>query len=357
MVYILTAGFIVIILLLFYLIFLQSRQKNDAPLLLLQQQMEALRGQLGTSINSTMERIDRVITDITAQVNQQIQNVTQQLQITTGQIGERLDSASRTIADVKEGLGAVSEASKRIFDVARDIAELQDLLKPSKIRGGVGEVLLENLLEDILPGKFKAQYRFKDGTQVDFVIFLKDRLVPIDAKFPVESFRRLLDVKSEDERIKLRREFIATIKKHIDKIASKYIKPDENTLNFAMMYIPAENIYYETIIREDDKEESLFKYSIEKSVTPVSPNTFLAYLMTIMLGFRGMEIERNARYVLDAISKLQMDIDMFKKEFDILGNHLKNAMNKYDESYRKFLMLGDKVTGITKTGALPPGKT
>ncbi len=356
MIYLITVGVLIILLLLFYIVILINKGRNDTFIVMLQQQIESLRQQMAENMTNSVQRIDQVIANVTSQVNQQLTVMTQQLQTTTGQIGDRLDSASRTIADVKEGLGVVSEASKRIFDVAKDMAELQDLLKPSKIRGVVGEVLLENLLEDILPGKFKTQYRFKDGSQVDFVIFLRDRLVPIDAKFPVESFRRLLDAKSEDERIKLRKEFIATIKKHIDKIASKYIRPDENTLNFAMMYIPAENIYYETIIRENDKEESLFTYSIEKNVTPVSPNTFLAYLMTIMLGFKGMEIERNARFVLDAISKLQIDLDMFKKEFDILGNHLKNAMNKYDESYRRFLMLSEKVTGITQTGALPPGR-
>ncbi len=356
MIYLITVGVLIILLLLFYIVILINKGRNDTFIVMLQQQIESLRQQMAENMTNSVQRIDQVIANVISQVNQQLTVMTQQLQTTTGQIGDRLDSASRTIADVKEGLGVVSEASKRIFDVAKDMAELQDLLKPSKIRGVVGEVLLENLLEDILPGKFKTQYRFKDGSQVDFVIFLRDRLVPIDAKFPVESFRRLLDAKSEDERIKLRKEFIATIKKHIDKIASKYIRPDENTLNFAMMYIPAENIYYETIIRENDKEESLFTYSIEKNVTPVSPNTFLAYLMTIMLGFKGMEIERNARFVLDAISKLQIDLDMFKKEFDILGNHLKNAMNKYDESYRRFLMLSEKVTGITQTGALPPGR-
>jgi DNA recombination protein RmuC len=356
MIYILTAGIIAIVILLLYLIITQSRQKRDDSLLLLQQQMEALRTQLGENMNASAQRIDRVITDITAQVNQQMANIAQQLQTTTGQIGDRLDSASKTIADVKKGLGEVSEASKRIFDVAKDITELQDLLKPSKLRGGVGEVLLENLLADILPGKFKRQYKFKDGTQVDFVIFLKDRLVPVDSKFPIEPFRRVLEAKSEDERIKQKKKFINVVKGLIDEIASRYIKPDENTVNFAMMYIPAENIYYETIIREDDKEEPLLKYSIEKNVIPVSPNTFLAYLMTIMLGFRGMEIERNAKFVLDAISKLQMEIEVFKKEFDVLGGHIRNAMNKYDESYSKFLKIGATVTGVTKIGALPSGE-
>lgn len=353
MLYILTVGIAVIVLLLLYLIFTQTRQRSDASLILLQQQMEALRTQLGESMNASAQRIDRLITDITAQVNQQMANITQQLQTTTGQIGDRLDNASQTISDVKKGLGEVSEASKRIFDVAKDISELQNLLKPSKIRGGVGEILLENLLEDVLPGKFKSQYKFRDGTQVDFVIFIRDRIVTVDSKFPVEHFRRLQEAKSEEEKKKLRKEFFNNIRKHIDKIAEKYIKPDENTLGFAMMYIPAENIYYETIIREDEKEEALFKYSMDKKVIPVSPNTFLAYLMTVVLGFRGMEIEKNAKVVLDAISKLQFDLDVFKKDFDVLGGHLRDAIKKYDESSRKFSMLGDKVIGITKIGVLP----
>lgn len=356
MTYIIAGGLVIVLILLLYVIFKLQGRKDGTSIMMLQQQIESVRQQVAESMTSNVQRIDHVITNVTTQVNQQLTAMTQQLQSTTGQIGHRLDSATRTIADVQKGLGEVSEANKRIFDVAKDIAELQDLLKPSKIRGGVGEVLLENLLEDILPGKFKRQYQFRDGTQVDFVIFLKDRLVPVDSKFPVEHFRRLLEAKSDVERVKLRKEFITNIKKHIDKIAGKYIKPDENTLNFAMMYIPAENIYYETIIKEDEKEDALFKYSVEKSVIPVSPNTFLAYLMTIMLGFRGFEIERNAKFVLDAISKLQVDLDVFKKEFDILGGHLRNAMNKYDESYRKFSMLGDKVNGITKTGVLPSGE-
>lgn len=345
--------FLLLLLLLYFI--LRSRGKEDTSILLLRQQMETLRGQVNEGLNAASQKMDRLMMDIISQINQQMGGITQQLQITTGQIGERLDNASKIIADVKGGLGEVSEANKRIIEIAKDIAQLQDLLKPPKSRGGMGEVLLENLLNELVPGKFKRQYRFRDGSQVDFVISLRDRLVPVDSKFPLESFRKLSEAKTDDERKRLRKEFIRDIKKHIDGV-TKYIKPDENTFDFAMMYIPAEGIYYETIIREEDERESLFEYAFKKRVVPVSPNTFFAYLMTIVLGFRGMEIEKNAMFVLDTLARLHTEIENFRKEFDTLGGHLKNAVNKYEEIRLKFSKIDNSITGLTKMEALPSGE-
>lgn len=353
----LIAGLSLLLLgLLIYVIAILRSQRQDNSILLLQQQMDALRQQLGDSMSTTAQRLDRIITDVTSQVNQQMANITQQLQITTGQIGERLDTASRTIADVKQNLGAVQEANKRIFEIARDIASLQDLLKPAKLRGGVGEMLLENLLEEFLPGRYSSQYKFRDGTTVDFAIRLKDCLLTVDSKFPLESFHRLMEAKSDEERKKSRKEFLSTIKKHIDTISQKYIKPNEGTVNFALMYIPAENVYYETIIREDEDTEGLFEYCKKKMVVPVSPNTFLAYLMTIIMGFKGMEIEKNARLVLDELSRIRVELDSFTKDFSTLGGHLKNAINKYEELTRGLSKIENRMLGLTKVGQLPSGE-
>ncbi len=323
--------------------------------MMFQQQIESLRQQFTENMMSNVQRIDQVLDSLRTQLNQQLSTVAQQLQNATGQIGERIDSASKVMGEVQKGLGAVYEANKRILDITKEIAELEDLLKPAKIRGGVGEVLLENLLDEIIPGKYTRQYRFRSGEQVDFVIQIRDRLVPVDSKFPLESFRRLLEAKTEDEKTKCRKEFRKSVKNHIDKIAAKYIKPDEDTLNFAMMYIPAENIYYETVIKED-KEESIFEYSLEKKVIPVSPNTFFAYLMTILLGFRGMEIEKNALMVMDSLGKLQVELGLFMKEFEILGGHIMNANKKYDDVLKRITRFSDKITGIVNQGKLPSGE-
>ncbi|MBA7585547.1 hypothetical protein ES708_27531 [subsurface metagenome] len=268
-------------------------------------------------------------------------------------VGERIADTTRVFGEVKEGLGALTERTKVIEEVGKNISSLQDILRAPKLRGGFGELLLERLLADILPrDNYSLQYRFGNGETVDAVIRIGGNLVPIDSKFPLEDFERIVAVESEEEQLALRRQFTRTIKKHIDNV-TKYILPDEKTFDFALMYIPAENVYYETILRSHPAESEIYSYSLQKRVIPVSPNSFYAYLQVIILGLKGLHIESAARDILGHLGRLQGDLKDFEDDFVTLGGHIRHAAGKYDDATRKLTKLDDKLHRIGET---PPEK-
>lgn len=268
-----------------------------------------------------------------------------------------LATTTQTFGELQSNLGQLSQATKQMMEVGKDIASLEDLLKPPKLRGGMGETLLEMLLAQIFRVErfYELQYRFRSGESVDAVIKLGENLVPVDAKFPLESFRRILEGETEGERRAARREFIKVVKNHIDNIAQKYILPDEGTFDFALMYIPAENVYYETIIKGEG-EEGIFPYALERRVIPVSPNSFYAYLQVIVRGLRGLQIEERAQEIMVHLERLQGDFDRFHQDFETLGTHIQHARSKYEEADRKLERLGDKLTtiGEAEREELPP---
>jgi DNA recombination protein RmuC len=260
-------------------------------------------------------------------------------------IGQNLGSATTVFGSVKEQLGRLEETNRHIYEISKDISSLQELLRAPKFRGSMGETLLENLLAQILPREhYAAQYRFKSGDAVDAVIRLGERLVPVDAKFSLENFQKMLEAQDEQNKSLFRKKFIQDVKNRVDEIASKYILPGENTFDFALMYIPAENVYYEVIIKED-----LFSYSTEKKVIPVSPNTFYAYLQVICLGLKGLKIEEYAKMILKNLNALTGEIDKFREDFDVLGSHLSNAASKYAESQKRLEKFSDKLLNIQET--------
>lgn len=243
---------------------------------------------------------------------------------------------TQSFGQIQKTLGQLGEASRHMEDVGKEISGLSDIFRAPKLRGGIGELLLGDLLAQILPpDNYELQYSFKGGQRVDAAIKVKAGLVPVDSKFPLESFRRLIGA-SDDEKSKFRKEFNRSVQKHIDDIAQKYILPDEGTFDFALMYIPAENVYYETILNEQelDSTNNLLEYAMEKRVIPVSPNSFYAYLQVILLGLRGLQIEKQAQEILGYLGRLGNDFSLFKDQYETLGTHLRNASNKYVESGR-----------------------
>ncbi|MEO0082942.1 MAG: DNA recombination protein RmuC [candidate division WOR-3 bacterium] len=338
---------IVLIGAIIYLILKPQRQQSfEQGLNMLQNQLESLRNQTNNTLISQQQLINQQLAQITTQINQQLQQVTQQLSNQTGHISERLDKAANVISDVSKGLGSLSEASKQILDVGKDISKLQEILKAPKTRGLFGEFLLSDLLRQILPQEYyELQYAFK-SSQVDAVVKLGPKLVPIDAKFPLENFNRISASVTDEERKRARRDFLKDIKNHIEKIANNYILPEEGTYDFALMYIPAENVYYEVIIKEDREEKSINQYAIERKVIPVSPNSLYAYLQAIALGLRGLKIEQRAEQILVILQNLANDFKIFKDEFETLGRHLKNAQSKYEDAERKLLKFDNKLTSI-----------
>jgi DNA recombination protein RmuC len=217
----------------------------------------------------------------------------------------------------------------------------------------VGELFLGNLLDQVVPENYELQHRFRSGEAVDAVIKLGPKLVPVDAKFPLENFQRLTAA-SDAERKALRKRFIADVKKHVDAIASKYILPDEGTYDFALMYIPAENVYYEMIIKDEPDEENVSAYAVSRRVIPVSPNSLYAYLQAIVFGLRGLQIEKRAEEILSHLNRLQGDFAKFRDDFDTVGTHLKNAHNKYDDALKRLGQLEGKLE-ISSALAEQPG--
>jgi len=303
-----------------------ARQQPDQALLLLQRDIQTARAEAHQARSETLATVKE-------ELHQFASHMTQQM----GQVGsgvqQQLQHVGQVVGAVQGSLGKLGEVTQRVFDVGRDIAGLEQLLKSPKIRGGVGETLLENLLAQMLPREqYALQHAFATGDRVDAAIRIGERIVPVDAKFPLENFRRVLEETDEDKRGPLRRAFLRDVKNRVDEIAKKYILPDEGTFDFALMYIPAENIYYEIIVRDDSEEDSPAAYALARRVVPVSPNTFYAYLRVIVLGLRGLRIERDAQEIQARLGRLRGDLDKFREAFDVVGRHLTNARNKYDDA-------------------------
>jgi DNA recombination protein RmuC len=267
------------------------------------------------------------------------------------QVGQNLGTVTQQVAvfgTVQEGIGKVTEATNQILALGQDIAALQDILRAPKPRGGLGEILLNNLLAQVLPcERYCIQHSFSDGTRVDAAILLADHVVPIDAKFPLENFQRILGAADDKEREAARKAFVRDVSKRVDETA-RYIRPDEGTFEFAMMYIPAENVYYEVLSAKD-----LFEYALGQHVIPVSPNSFFAYLNVVVFGLRGLEIEEKARLLQGQLSRLRRDFGDIHETFSTLGKHIANAQSKHNEIDVKLGRFGEKLTDVA-TGAVLP---
>lgn len=287
------------------------------------------------------------------QVNKQLSDMNRQFGEHTGQIGQRLDGASQMISNVHKGLGELGEASKQIYEIGKDISSLQEILQPPKLRGILGEVFLRDLLLQLVPTCCDFQHCFKGGELVDAVIKISERLVPVDAKFPLENFRKMLEPEVDEKtKTTYKRAFVADVKKHVDDIASKYILPDEGTYDFALMYIPAENVYYETITKNQGEDFSIADYAIQKRVIPVSPNTIYAYLQVIIFGLRGLQVEKHAEEILLHLARLKGDLEKFTGDFEVLGSHLSNATKKYYEAGKRLDRFTDKLAMTGQVSAI-----
>lgn len=334
MVFVYIAAALALIISIVVLFLYLSRSRPPAgELHLLLQQLEALRQQQVQALDNNTQLL-----------NQRLSEINRLLAENTGQINSRLDNAARMVSDVSRALGELSKASQQIYEIGKNIASLQEILRAPKPRGVLGELFLGNLLQEMIPNNYELQYRFRSGVKVDAVVRLGQRLVPIDAKFPLENFQRLLTAPDDNSRRSLRKQFLNDIKKHIDSIAEKYILPDEGTFDFALMYIPAENVYYETIVANPTEEkETILNYAFSRRVIPVSPGTIYAYLQTLILGLRGLEIDRKAIEILDHLNRLQAEISRFREKFETIGSHLTNAHNRYEEAARDLVRLTEKV--------------
>ena len=263
------------------------------------------------------------------------QTVSKQLFEGNKHINERLDNASKVIGKVSKELGEMSE-------IGRQMKDLQDFLKSPKLRGNIGEQVLKELLGQMLPKQsFHIQYAFKTGSVVDAAIKTANGIIPIDSKFPMENFRRMMSADNEEGQGLARKSFVNDVRKHIRDISSKYILTEEGTIDYALMYIPSEAVYYE-IVNDPD----LFDYAGENRVLPVSPVTFYAYLKAILMSFEGQKIEEKARYILDALKAIETDTKNFGEDFRVLIKHLTNAKNMADSASSSFGQLQSRISSV-----------
>ena len=261
------------------------------------------------------------------------------LQQNTEAMNQRLDNAARVIGEVQKNKGEFSE-------IGRGMKDLQEFLKSPKVRGNIGEQVLKEMLGQFLPKEsFNLQYTFKSGEKVDAAIKTAGGIIPVDSKFPMENFRKMTSAETDTDKKIFEREFVKDVKKHIEDISSKYILTEEGTIDYALMYIPSEGVYYEVVNNPD-----LFDFSQGKRVLPVSPTTFYAYLRVILTSFEGQKIESRAKEILSALRAIQKDYEKTNDALSVLQKHLTNAYNMMSNVFVNFSTLGQKITGAGKLG-------
>ena len=277
--------------------------------------------------------------------------VADRLENTHSRVGLSVADAGRAVAEVRERLGQLGESTMRLGDLATRIAELEKMLTVPHARGAVGEIWLEQLIGQLLPEDlYETQYSFPSGERVDAVIRLGDRLVPIDAKFPLESWVRMRGL-TGDERAREANVLDRSFRKRIDEVADKYIRPAEGTLDFALMYVPSEGVYYDAILRERDSNESLSTYALRRRVLPVSPHTFYAYVLALVHGLRGMKTDRDVEKLLAELDQIRDRFEQLDSSMDTTARHLGNAASQFEKARE---LVRDAHYAISRLGDVTP---
>lgn len=289
-------------------------------------------------------------------IQSQMQEMTRLLDAKMGESTKMLQhqfgESARIIREITQELTKVGEGQKQVVDIARQLESLQDVLKNPKQRGVLGEYYLQTVLENVLPpGSFQLQYGFQDGTIVDAAIFVKNRIIPVDSKFSLENYNRILETKDEAEKARLESAFREDLKTRIDE-TSKYIKPSEGTMEFAFMFIPSEAVYYDLLINKvgaiKSSTRDLIQYAAgEKKVMIVSPTTFLAYLQTVLQGLKALKIEESAKEIRKRVEELGRHLGSYETYMKKLGTHLGTTVNMYNSAYKELGKIDKDVLRIT----------
>jgi DNA recombination protein RmuC len=295
------------------------------------------------AVRGSSESMDRRVEDLRRSVGERVSAVEDRL-------AEGQKSVSDTLGEVHERIGRVFQASQKIQELAGGMTRLEDLLKPPKIRGGLGETFLEQALADVLPpGSWEMRHAFPDGTIVDAAIRVGDFLVPVDSKFPLENFRRSKEAPDEVDRKRARRDFAADVRRHVEAIATKYIRPGDGTYPFAFMYVPSEAVYCEIVF--DEEGVSIADWAAtERRVIAVSPRLLHVYLATVCTGLHGMAVEERAKEILEDLSDLRREWNLVEDPFRTLGSHLRNSQKQYDAASRAFDRFGGKLDTVAERG-------
>jgi DNA recombination protein RmuC len=289
------------------------------------------------------------------QLNQTNKSIQQNFMISQKSISQTQKDTSDIITKVTEKLSIVEKTNSQVVDFAKQLESLEKILKNPKQRGILGEYFLESTLKNVLsPDTYEMQYKFKDGVIVDAVVFVKDKIVPIDSKFSLENYNRILESTSPEEKLVLEKEFLNDLKKRIEE-TSKYIRPDEGTMEFAFMFIPSEGIYYDLLVNKigaiQSNTRDLLTYAFaEKKVIIVSPTSFLAYLQTVLQGLRALKIEESAQEIRKNVGKLVKHLQSYEEHFAKVGNNLQTTINFYNKAHKEFEKIDKDVMNINEEG-------
>jgi len=317
-------GFLVLVIvgLTVVLVFKKKPEKQSEPLMMLQQQLNHISQALDTKLSESTKAIQ-------------------------AQFGE----SAKIIRDVTEKLTRLDETNRQVISFADQLQNLQDILKNPKQRGVLGEYYLETVLKNVLPpASYKMQYSFKDGAIVDAVVFIDKRIIPIDSKFSLENYNRILETHNPTEKKRYESAFVNDLKSRIDETA-KYVRPEENTMDFAFMFIPSEAVYYDLLINKvgavTEDTNNLIYYAGKKKVIVISPTSFLAYLQTVLQGLRNQKISEQAREVIKEVERLGRHLGAYGEYMIKIGNHLGTTVSAYNKASKEFKKVDKDVVKIT----------
>jgi DNA recombination protein RmuC len=274
----------------------------------------------------------------------------QQMNNLTNTVDNKLAESIKVILNVTEKLTRLDETNKQVVSFAEQLQQLQDILANPKQRGILGEYYLETVLKNVLPpGSYKMPYYFKDGTAVDAVVFVEKRIIPIDSKFSLENYNRILEAREGSEKKRYETAFINDLKARIEETA-KYVRPEENTMNFAFMFIPSEAVYYDLLINKvgaiAEETSNLIYYAGKKKVIVVSPTSFLAYLQTVLQGLRNQKISERAQEIIKEVERLEKHLAIYSEYMKRLGSHLSNTVGAYNKAGKEFSKVDKDVVKI-----------
>lgn len=277
--------------------------------------------------------------------------LTKNMKYSSQTLQEQFKQSAEIISRVTNKLSKLDETNKQVLDFSKQLQSLENILKNPKQRGILGEYYLESLLKQVFqPDQYKIQYKFNDGQIVDAAIFVDKQIIPIDAKFSLEKYNKIVESKNKELRQKLEKDFKSDIKKRIDE-TSKYIRPEEGTTDFAFMFIPAEGIYYNLLIYKVGtvgvNMQNLIEYAYSKKVIITSPTSFFAYLQTVLQGLKSLKTQESVKEILKNIEKLSKHLNAYKEHMDKVGNHLSTTVGAYNKASKEYLKVDKDIYKIS----------
>lgn len=306
-------------------------------------------------LHEKMVRLEERIGQLNEKSSELTRVVDTKLSESTKVFLEQSGKSAKIVQDVTERLTKLDATNKQVLNFSEQLKNLQDILKNPKQRGVLGEYFLEETLKNVLPpNSYQMQYKFKNGDIVDAVVFVKEKIIPVDSKFSLENYERILNERDESERRELEKQFKQDLKNRIDETA-KYVRPNENTMDFAFMFIPSEAIYYDLLVNKVGAVKiatrDLIEYAFkDKHVIIVSPTSFLAYLQTVLQGLRALQIEESAKGIRKNVEALAKHLSSYDNYLQKLGQHLGTTVNTYNTAYKEFKKVDKDVVKIAEKG-------